>query len=195
VNVPLRNMRSRFGRLVLLRVSAVVAAFLVSGATAHASPAAGSKEYQVKAAFLYSFTKFVEWPKETFASAADPIVIGLLGADPFGGELEIVVRGRTVNGRPVEIVQLQNLAEAKRVAVLFVPAGGEVLFEASHLTLDRSVLTVGETERFAALGGMIVFKNVDDKVRFTINTGESERAGIKISAHLQKLALAVRRQP
>lgn len=167
---------------------------ILVGNVAVATPVA--KEYEVKAAFLYNFTKYVEWPKESFAGPDDPIVIGILGGNPFGEELENIVKGRTVNGRPVVVVNVRTVAELKRVSVLFVPAGQEVLLNGALKNFDdATVLTVGETERFAALGGAIVFKNVDDKVRFSINIAAAERARLKISSQLQKLALVVRRQP
>lgn len=152
------------------------------------------KEYPVKAAFLYNFTKFVEWPAAGFPTAESPIVIAVLGRNPFGDELQKIVRDRMVNGRPIVVRLLRSLTEAKSATdifhVLFVAAGEEEHLAA--LTRNRprdAMLTVGESDRFAALGGMVNFVLLDNKVRFTINRAPAEAAGLKISAQLQKLAL------
>jgi hypothetical protein len=154
-----------------------------------------TKEYQIKAAFLYNFTKFVEWPSGRFANDTAPIVIGVFGDDPFGGELEKVVRDRKVNGRCISIVTLRSLSEAGAVHVLFVPAGDAKRFvAAADPAMFTGVLTVGESEPFAAAPGMVRFTTANDKVRFEINADVADRAGLKISAQLQKLATVVRRK-
>lgn len=155
-----------------------------------------SKEYQVKAAFLYNFTKFVEWPPRRFANAAAPIVIGVLGAIPLGRELESIVRDRKVNGRGIVIVYPTTAEEAKAAHAVFIAAGEEKRMDTELATLiSEGVLVVGESGQLAALGSTIVFKTVDDKVRFEIDLIAAERAGLKISSQLLKLATHVRRQP
>jgi hypothetical protein len=151
-----------------------------------------SKEYQVKAAFLYNFTKFVEWPAHCFSSPESPIVIGVVGADPFEGELAKIVRDRRVNGRPVSVVALRSPAEGRLVHVLFVPAGSDKRGATAQAGL-AGVLTVGETEGFAAAAGIVGFTTVEQKVRFEINAAVAEAAGLKISAQLMKLAAGSRR--
>ena len=156
--------------------------------------AAVAKEYQLKAAFLYNFTKFIEWPRERFATEGSPIIIGVLGMNPFGEELSIIVKDRTVNGRPILVTFLPTAAEVGAVHLLFVPAGEETLLPAaawSHV----AIVTVGESPDLAARGGMIIFTQVGDKLRFEINLAAAERNGLKISAQLLKLATVVRRQP
>src|SRR5687767_9459688 len=86
-------------------------------------------EYQIKAAFVYNFTKFVEWPPERFASATDPIVIGVMGTNPFGDDLKKAVQGRKVGGRTIVVIDLVPATEHPPVHVLFVPSGGEKLFD------------------------------------------------------------------
>jgi hypothetical protein len=159
-----------------------------------------SKEYQIKAAFLYNFAKFVEWPVDRFGDENTPIRIGVIGKNPFGGELEKLVQDRKVNGRGIAVVYLSSLKEAKSSPVLchvlFVPVGEEnTLAQLAHSLEDASTLTVGESERFAAQGGMVNFTMLENKVRFEINADVAERAGLKISAQLQKLATTVRRKP
>lgn len=155
-----------------------------------------SKEYQIKAAFLYNFTKFVEWPAARFKDANTPIVIGVLGSNPFGDELENIVRDRKVNGRNITVAQLQTPADALRVHAVFIAAGQETLIDQQIDAVIRAgVLVVGESERFIALGGIMTFTTLADKVRFEINVGAAEAGGLKISAQLQKLATVVRRKP
>jgi hypothetical protein len=152
------------------------------------------KEYQVKAAFLYNFTRFVEWPAGRFADDASPIVIGVLGQNPFGDELEKAIAGRTVNGRSIMAKSVTAAEEISGVHILFVPAGAENRVPAA-VWQNTGILTVGETEAFAAPGGTITFVREGDKVRFAINLGSAERSGLKLSAQLLKLATAVRRKP
>lgn len=169
------------GGLVLLGLSAL---------TLHAEV---SKEYQLKAAFLYNFTKFVEWPAARFAEANSPIVIGVLGQNPFDGELDKIVSGRTVNGRAILVKLIHSADELAAVHLLFVPAGEETRLPAAAWT-NAALVAVGESESFAALGGTITFTHEGDKLRFEINIAAAERDGLKISAQLQKLATVVRRK-
>lgn len=159
-----------------------------------ASEAVVAQEYQIKAAFLFSFTKFVEWPAARFAGTESPIVIGLVGRDPFGPELALAVRDRRVNGRPVTVVVVETPAEAAAVHVLFVSDGAEKRLASLGKRLP-GVLTVGESEQFTRAEGIITFTIVDNKVRFEINVAAADRAHLRISAQLQKLAVAVRRKP
>lgn len=158
-----------------------------------------SKEYQVKAAFLYNFTKFVEWQADRFPDESTPIRIAVIGKNPFEGELEKTVRERKVNGRSITVLFLPT-AEATSAPVLchvvFVPAGEERSFERLAASLESTgALTVGESSRFTDHGGIVTFTTVDNKVRFEINADAAERAGLRISAQLQKLATTVRRKP
>ena len=153
-----------------------------------------SREYQIKAAFLYNFAKFVEWPAARFENEDAPIVIGVLGDNPFGAELEKIVQDRKVNGRPVSIVMLNSPAEVKTVHLLFVSAGHERRFAGSEALKCPGVLTVGESQNFAAAGGTITFTMPDDKVKFEINMGSANCAELRISAQLLKLAAVVRKK-
>lgn len=152
-----------------------------------------AKEYQIKAAFLYNFTKFVEWPSRCFAAPDAPFVIGVVGRDPFGDELKKLVRDRTVAGRAIVAVQLTAIEPATTIHLLFVANGEEKKIE-PHLATLRSagVLTVGESERFTALGGIVTFIRREDQVRFKINAASAGGSGLKVSAQLLKLATLVR---
>jgi hypothetical protein len=153
-----------------------------------------SREYQIKAAFLYNFTKFVEWPPGRFPAPDSPIVIGLLGGNPFGNELLTIVRNRKVNGRAIEVRVVTTAAEAASVHVLFASAGQEAQAASMADALRRAgVLTVGESPAFAAAGGVVDFVLEGDKVRFKIDLAAGQRAGLKLSVQLLKLATEVRR--
>lgn len=174
------------------RIRAILSAGMLLASCAFGAPGAEvAKGIQIKAAFLYNFTKFVEWPPESFSAPDSAIVIGVLGEGPFGEELEKVVRGRRVNGRPIAILALPAAGDAGVVHVLFVPDGAEARFDGETAA---GVLTVGDSDRFAALGGMITFVPEADKVRFIINLEAAERAGLKVSAQLLKLATKVHRK-
>lgn len=153
------------------------------------------KEYEIKAAFLYNFAKFIEWPPQRFATETDPIVIGVLGRNPFDGEFEKIIRGRQVNGRKVVVRLMTSTDEARSAHLVFVAAGEEDRFAAMVTGLrEAAVVTVGESDRFATLGGTIIFVREGDKVRFAINLVSAEQARTRISSQLLKLASEVRRK-
>ncbi len=189
-NSASRRRRSlpRFWR-TLLPVLFVVS-LLGAASGARAEPV--SKEYQLKAAFLYNFSKFVQWPQERFPDAGSPIIIAVLGPSPFGDELNKLVRERLVNGRAIEVRPIVSAADIPAAHIVFIPAGAEPLLEGRYLDA-RGVLTVGESAAFAARGGMIRFTLVDEKVRFEIDQGSAEKAGLKLSGQLLKLATVIRK--
>ncbi len=152
-----------------------------------------SKEYQLKAAFIYNFAKFVEWPTQSFADPRSPIVIGIVGGNPFGDELANTVNGRKINGRAMVIKSVDNAASAKGTHVLFVSAREVAGFGRIKSSLGPGVLVVGESPQIASQGGMIIFKLAGDKLRFEINMAAADRSGLKISSQLQKLASAIHR--
>jgi len=152
-------------------------------------------EYQIKAAFLYNFAKFVEWP-DAFADPHAPIVLGIVGEDPFGSVLDKIVLGKTVNDRGLVIKRLKEGPDLRNCHILFVSSS-----ERKHMPQileslqGSSVLTVGETDRFAQSGGVINFILEENKVRFEINSETAARAGLKISSKLLALARIVANQP
>src|SRR5688500_4355735 len=139
-------------------------------------------EYQVKAAYLYNFVKFVEWPPD---AAAGPLTICVAGRNVFGPALEETVRGESVNGRPLQSRVILQPEEGCHV--VFVPRGaaGPAYLAAARGT---PTLTVGEEEGFIGLGGIISFHAEGSTIRFTINPGAARRAGLQISSRLLQLA-------
>lgn len=168
-------------------------ALAVTAAALRAPAAEVSKEYQLKAAFLYNFTRFIEWPDSRFARPDSPIVIGVCGRNPFGDELEKVVAGRSVAGRSLEVRRVDSADAALATQLLFVPAGEEEWLATHIARLDAAgVVTVGESERFARDGGTIRFVIQGDRLRFAIHE-ISSAAGVRISSQLLKLATNVSR--
>jgi hypothetical protein len=147
-------------------------------------------EYQVKAAFLLNFTKFVEWPETVFTSPEAPIAICILGNDPFGATLSQIVAGETANGRKVTVERIKRAPSPKSCQVLFA-GGSEKDVPKLFPTLGSGVLTVGEGESFVHGGGMIAFVIESRRVRFEINQAAAENAGLKLSARLLNVAKAV----
>jgi YfiR/HmsC-like len=157
------------------------------------SRAAGAGEWQIKSAFIYNFTKFVEWPEAALGAATRPVVIGVLGEQELVADLAALVAGRNVNGRSIEVRTVRTLAEALASQLLFVSAAEESQYAAMRGELaDSPVLTVGESPSFSVTGA-IGFVQEGEKVRFEINVDIAERSHLKISSQLQKLAIAVRR--
>jgi YfiR/HmsC-like len=147
-------------------------------------------EYQVKAAFLLNFTKFIEWPAAAFDSPDSPIVICILGEDPFGRQLDQVVEGEVVNGRKVTALRVKSLPPQKTCHVLFVAKADEDLRK-SLPEVGPGVLTVGEGESFLRSGGTIAFVIENRRVRFGINETKAANAGLVVSSKLLNLARSV----
>jgi uncharacterized protein DUF4154 len=149
-------------------------------------------EYQVKAAYLFNFLKFVEYPSESFADPLAPIVVGVVGEDPFGSTLPQVVTGKTVEGRDL-VIRLYRPGEDLRGAhILFISASERKRLPMILSSLrGSSVLTVSDTAGFLDAGGMIQFLNENDRVRFAINLDATSRARLKMSSKLLSLARVI----
>jgi uncharacterized protein DUF4154 len=149
-------------------------------------------EYQVKAAFLFNFAKFVEWPADAFAGPQAPFAICVLGQDPFGPLLDAALAGKTMGSHPVSLRRIKEHSEARRCHIVFVSAS-EVrnYLEVIDTVRGSSVLLVGDTDGFAALGGMIEFTLEGNHVRFLINPDAAQRAGLMLSSKLLMLARIV----
>ena len=162
-----------------------------------------SEEYQVKAAFLYNFVKFIEWPKERFSSDKDPIVIGVVGKDPFGEALDQVAQ-KPVKDRTLVIKRLPScpsedadpvhpqIDAIRQCHVLFVcPSEKKVSKRLVAALGDAAILTVGDTSGFLEEGGMINFLVEERKVRFEIGLAKARSAKMDISSQLLRLAKRV----
>ena len=148
-----------------------------------------TSEYKLKAAFLFNFAKFVEWPPEAFSDTNSPFTIGIIGENPFKADLEEMVQQKTINGRPFIVRQCKSLAELKNCQILFIhQTERKRLAEILRAIRGGSVLTVSEMDRFLTNGGMIQFLMEENKVRFAINDSAAKQAGLRISSKLLNLA-------
>jgi YfiR/HmsC-like len=150
-------------------------------------------EYQLKAVFLFNFAQFVSWPAEAFADSAAPLVIGVLGTDPFGAYLDETVRGEVVEGHPLVVRRFSDLAGIGDCHILFVSQDEVTDLPALLRAIEgRSVLTVSDVEGFAASGGMIRFVNDRNRIRLRINLEAARAAHLTLSSKLLRPAEIVR---
>jgi hypothetical protein len=178
--------------MALLRSRVVLVALLALAAALPARAQAPPTEYEVKAVFLFNFSQFVDWPAAAFADSRSPLVIGVLGGDPFGATLDEIVSGETVNGRPLMVRRYQSLDQVDTCHILFIDRSQESQLEAIVAALkNRSVLTVGDFAGFAHRGGMIRFITVGNKIRLRINLSAAQAAKLAISSKLLRPAQIV----
>lgn len=175
---------------------AASAAFLTAAALSGEPRASGANaplEYEVKAAFLFRFAQFVEWPADTFKQSSEPFTYCTIGEDPFHGALEQTLNGKTIGQRPLRVEHLSGAGKVDECQVLFVGGSGDRKHVAETLATTGAlpILTVGETDRFAENGGAIGFCTEDNKIRFEVNLDAAGKAGLKISAKLLALAKTV----
>jgi len=169
----------------------VALAFQAGACTVRAQGNA-SGEYQVKAAFLFHFAQFVDWPADTFKDASSPITYCTLGGDPFRGALDATLSGKSIGEHPLRVQHFKQAQEARGCQVLFIGTAGQKFISDSLTSVNGNpILTVGETEHFAQDGGVIGFTLADNKVRFEINLDAAEHARLKISSKLLVLAKTV----
>lgn len=177
-----RLKRSAFTRCV-------VPVILLTMAAASSAQSVPPREYQIKAAFLYNFAQFVEWPPRAFPDAQAPLIIGVLGQNPFGSYLEEIVRGEKINDHPLAVQRYRDASEAKNCHILFVN-----LTKADDLKLvfaslkSQSTLLVGDASNFIQQGGMIRFFTESSKTRIQVNLDAVKDAELVISTKLLRLA-------
>jgi len=175
--------------LILTLLAVLVPAFL--------SPARAQNEengeYRVKLAFLYNFAQFVEWPADSFRDSRSPLTICVAGDNPFEGEIDQSLQGRSVGGHPVELRKLRRQEDPRTCHMIFIratetKAATRILGEIR----GSSTLTVGEAAGFAARGGMINLTREENRLRFEVNINAAAETRLKISSKLLSLAKIVR---
>lgn len=145
-------------------------------------------EYQVKAAFIYNFTSFVEWPPNSLGDKNKPFVIGVLGKDPFGNFLKEIVQGESVHGHPIVIRNITD-TDPSDCNILFVSPDAREVYRGHLEKIQKSsILTVSDDEDFLKNGGMIYLYNDNNKIRLQINVDQASKAGLTISSKLLRLA-------
>jgi hypothetical protein len=164
---------------------------VLAGTTALAAPALAAEaptEYELKAALLYNFTQFVEWPKSAFAAADAPLTIGILGRDPFGEVIDRLVQGEESGSHRIVVQRCADLDAARRCQVLFISASERE--DASRIVTalsGRAVLTVGDFDGFIRRGGMVRFYSVGKRIRLRVDRGTVQAAGLTMSAKLLRV--------
>ena len=169
---------------------------LCTGMAFHTAPAMvlaeGPSEYQVKAAFIYHFTQFIEWSQTNFESANSPFRLCIVGPDPFGAILEDTLQGKTVGGHPFSLVRNPAPREIDRCHMLFLAKGHATLRATLQTSLAfTQILTVGEQREFLDAGGMIQFYLDGQKIRFAFNPDAVKLSELKVSPKLLRLAQIV----
>ncbi len=168
----------------------VIASLILAYLSAAQTPA--SSEYEVKAAFLFHFAQFVEWPETSFKDPGSPLTYCTIGDDPFHGSLDAALKGKTVGARPLRVEHIKQPQETQGCQVLFVGTEEKKVLPAILAgAKGNSVLTVGESEHFVQEGGMIGFLLEENKVRFEFNLEAAQKAQLRVSSKLLALAKTV----
>lgn len=184
-----RGCRSKRFRIAL----ALLAALLHVGGTRSVSAQNPSpNEYAVKAAFLFHFAQFVDWPDGTFRETNSPLVYCTIGEDPFHGALEVSLVGKKMGAHSFQVRHARQTEDIQGCHVLFIGESEKAILPKLTATLKgNSILIVGESNRFVQDGGMIGFCFEENKIRFEINLESAEKAHLGISARLLALAKSV----
>ncbi len=151
-------------------------------------------DYQVKAAYLYNFGKFIQWPGIAGTDAEKPFDLCVLGQDPFGNTLDSTVSGETINGKNIGVRRISKPEEASSCRIVFISSSEDSRLRIILAALDKTpVLTVSDLPDFSRRGGMIQFLLEQNKVRFEVNLPAAQRAGLMLSSQLLKVATVVRK--
>jgi len=156
--------------------------------TAGPKPAVGEvSEYAVKAAYLYNFTQFVQWPKT--ALAGDSLVIGIVGDDPFGASLDGAIQGKSAAGHPLEVKRFGSFSgKLGKCQVLFISFSEKGRLKEILQAAGKGVLTVSEIEHFPAKGGIVQFDQEGQKITIILNESAAQKAGLAVSSQLLQVA-------
>src|SRR5258708_30658260 len=175
-------------QLGILIVALSVSLSWAPEAIAQAPDSSDSSEYLIKAGFIYNFAKFVEWPAAAFSQADSPIVIGVLGTDPFGNVLDRIVEDKKIGPRGFVVKRFKwgkDLKDLKDCKIVFVSASERTHIDEILLSVKGlPILTVGETPGFAERGGVIRVTLEDNRVRFEVNVDAAHQADLSISSRL-----------
>ena len=167
--------------------------FVVLSAPVFLAQTTSTREYQLKAVFLFNFTQFVEWPSNSFSTAQSPAVIGILGKDPFGNYLEETIAGETINKHPLVIQHFDNVDEITNCQILFINVSDKNKLQAILEKLKgKNILTISDINGFTKIGGMIRLYTRDDKINIQINLEATKSENLVVSSKLLKLAEIVK---
>jgi hypothetical protein len=153
-------------------------------------------EYQVEAAYLYNFGKFIALPENPSGSKTDNFTICILGQDPFGRILDSALAGEAIGGKAATAKRIFAPEEAVSCQILFISSSESIRLNKILKTLDRNaILTVSDMAKFSQRGGMIQFITEGNRIRFEINLAATQSSGLTLSSELLKVAVAVRGNP
>jgi hypothetical protein len=162
---------------------AAAIALFATAFTAHAT--AVNAEYQLKAVFLFNFLQFVDWPADAFADAHSPIYVCVLGTDPFGSELDNVMAGERLDGRPIVVERHTDVAEITHCHLVFISQDSERRRRQSLAALESMpILTVGDVDDFAAQGGIIELDVQNNRIKLLVNLQAATQAQLRVSSKL-----------
>jgi len=153
-----------------------------------------ASEYQVKATYLYNFSRFVQWPANVAAAQGDSFPICVIGLDPFGTALDAILTGETIDGKNVVAKRVAKPQDALNCRVLYISPSEDSRLKEILAGVDKAgVLTVSDIPQFSRRGGMIQFVMDGNKIRFEVNLTSAQDAGLTLSSDLLKVATAVRK--
>jgi hypothetical protein len=176
-------------KLKIFVYPSLLLALLTAQMPAAPPTAAPSDEYALKSVFVYNFCRFIEWPDSAFASANEPLIIGIVGPDPFGAQLKEVVQGETYHNRPIQIEHYRSAGDLRHCHLLFVTQSESARLGQILAAVEKQpVVTVGETEDFVHRGGMIGLVAERTRVRLEINPVVIRAARVDVSSKLLRVA-------
>jgi hypothetical protein len=178
---------------VRLLINVVLLSLTVMTSTTFGQSSA-SREYKVKVAYLYNFSKYVTWPPESFSSKTAPFIIGILGPDPFGATLDAVAASKKANDRVVTVKRFETIEQYEHCHILFVAGETQSEIHSQVLTKTRGlpVMVIGEAKGFAQDGGTVEFFNdSNDTIGFSINIDSVKRQNLVVQAQVLKIASIV----
>jgi hypothetical protein len=178
------------------RITVLALACVVLGVPALQAQNPKPTDYDVKAAYLYNFGRFVEWPAKVAVAQSGHFTVCVLGQDPFGPSLDTTLAGETIGGKSIVAKRISNPQESDDCQILFLSPTESGRAKKIVAELDKkAVLTVSDMPQFAQLGGMIQFVLEEKRVRFEVNLTATQRAGLTLSSELLKVATAVKKNP
>jgi hypothetical protein len=171
-------------------------ALLGAGGSMARAQTPATPEYQVKAVFLFNFAQFVEWPPKALGGGESPIVIGVLGEDPFGSYLDEAVQGERIGTHPLVARRFRRIEDITACHILFISRSEAGHFESLAPRLrELGILTVADFDGFIRQGGIIQFVTVKNKIRLRINLEAAKAANLIISSKLLRPAMVVVQEP
>jgi hypothetical protein len=190
------SVARRIAMSVVVAALTVGSVILLPAAFSVSAQLVRPSEAELKAAFVYNFIKFTEWPAEEMANKNEPFVVSVLGKDPFGAALDKTIEGESFHQKPIVVRRFSRMEESVgNSQVIFISASEESNLPAILKVLEgQAILTVSEIENFAQRGGMIKLAKESNKLVFEINVDVAKRAKLAMSAQLLRLARIVKRQ-